>query len=194
MTAGGDFARFAAERGLRGPGLIRAVALAAVLAAAFLIGRQPLLVAIGIVALVVVGVFLRRLDLAVAVLAAGFFFNNYLANGAGIITADKVIGGLAVAAWGLDWAVNRRPILTSRGMWLLIGFLLWVGVSIIMARSYQAALVTSLRYLTFGTLYFLVLQTVRGDRRRADVLITVMVAAAATASLIGLIAFFSHQV
>ncbi|MGN6676588.1 MAG: O-antigen ligase family protein [Streptosporangiaceae bacterium] len=194
MTAAGDVAQAATQHGHRGSALVRAIILVAVLVAAFVIGRQPLLVAAGIVALVIVGVFLRRLDLAVAVLAAGFFFNNYLANGAGIITADKVIGALAVAAWGLDWAINGRPILTSRGLWLLIGFLIWVGVSIVMARSYQAAFVTSLRYLTFGTLYFLVLQTVRGDRRRADVLVTVMVAAAAIASLIGLIAFFSHHV
>jgi hypothetical protein len=194
MTAAGDLARAAAERVPRRPGLIRAVTLAAVLAAAFLIGSQPLLVAAGIVALVILTIFLRRLDLAVAVLAAGFFFNNYLAHGAGIITIDKLIGAIAVAAWGLDWAVNRRPIVTSRGLWLLIGFLLWVGVSIVMARSDKAAFVTSLRYLTFATLYFLVLQTVKGDRRRADVLVTVVVAAAAAASLIGLVAFFSHHV
>jgi hypothetical protein len=194
MTAAGDLTRVAIEPGHRGSALVRVIILIFVLAAALVIGRQPLLVAAGIVALWIVGVFLRRLDLAVAVLAAGFFFNNYLANGAGIVTVDKVIGALAVAAWGLDWALNRRAVLTSRGLWVLIGFLIWVGVSIVMARSLQAAFVTSLRYLTFGTLYFLVLQAVRGDRRRADVLVTVMVAAAAVASLIGLIAFFSHHV
>jgi len=112
MTAAGDLARAAAERGHRWPALVRAVTLAAVLAAAFLIGSQPLFVGAGIAALVILGLFLRRLDLAVAVLAAGFFFNDYLAHGAGIITIDKVIGAIAVAAWGLDWAVNRRPILT----------------------------------------------------------------------------------
>jgi len=166
----------------------------AALAAAFVIGRQPLLVAAGVLVLAVVGLFLHRLELAVAVLAAGFFFTDYLAHGAGIITFDKLLGALAVAAWGLDWVVNRRPIMTSRALWLVIGFVLWVGVSIVMAVSYKAALVTSLRYLTFGTLYFLVLQTVRGDRRRADVLVTIAVAAAAVASIIGLVAFFSHHV
>jgi hypothetical protein len=193
MTAG-EFARAAAERGRMWPALTRAILLAAVLGAAFVIGSQPLLVAAGIVGLVVLGLFLRRLDLAVAVLAAGFFFNEYLARGAGIITVDKVIGALAVAAWGLDWVVNRRSVLTSRGLWLLLGFLLWVSVSIVMARSDKAAFVTALRYLTFATLYFLVLQTVRGDRRRADVLVTVVVAAAAVASIVGLVAFFSHHV
>ena len=58
----------------------------------------------------------------------------------------------------------------------------------------KAALVTSLRYVTFATVYFLVLQTVRGDRRRADLLVNVVVIAAAVASIIGLIAFFSHHV
>lgn len=192
MTAAGDVVR--AGRGSGVPGFLRAIMLAAVLVLAFLIGRQPLLVAAGIFGLVILGVLLRRLDLAVAVLAAGFFFNEYLAHGVGIITIDKLIGAITLAAWGLDWAVNRRAVLTSRGLWVLIGFLLWVGVSIVMAQSYQAALVTSLRYLTFVTLYFLVLQTVRGDRRKADVLVTVVVVAAAAASIVGLIAFFSHHV
>ena len=174
--------------------LVSAIVLAAALGAAFLIGSQPLFAAAGLVVLAVLGLFLRRLDLAVAVLAAGFFFNDYLAHGAGIITIDKAFGVLAVAAWGLDWVVNRRPILTSRGLWLLIGFLLWTGVSIVMAQNDKAAVVTSLRYVIFATLYFLVLQTVRGDRRRADVLVTVVVTAAATAGIIGLAAFFSHHV
>jgi O-antigen ligase len=176
------------------PALIRTITMVAALAAAFVIGRQPIIVAAGILVLAAAGLFLHRLELAVAVLAAGFFFNGYLAHGAGIITIDKLLGALAVAAWGLDWVVNRRPIMTSRGLWLLIGFVLWVGVSIVIAVSYKAALVTSLRYLTFGTLYFLVLQTVRGDRRRADVLVSIAVAAAAVASFIGLVAFFSHHV
>lgn len=194
MTAAGDLLRAAARYGSSSSALLRASALATLMIAAFVIGSQPLLVAAGLLALVIVVVFLRRLDLAVAVLAAGFFFNNYLAHGAGIVTIDKVVGALAIAAWGLDWAVNRRPTLTSRGLWLLTGFLLWVGVSIVVARSDTAAFVTALRYLTFATLYFLVLQTVRGNRRRADVLVTVVVGAAALASLVGLIAFFSHHV
>ena len=53
---------------------------------------------------------------------------------------------------------------------------------------------TSLRYLIFVALFFLVIQTVRGDRRQADVLIHVVVAAAAVASVIALVAFFRHHV
>jgi O-antigen ligase len=54
--------------------------------------------------------------------------------------------------------------------------------------------VISLRYVTFATMFFLVIQTVRGDRRRADVLIRVLIAAAVVASVIGLAAFFGHHV
>src|SRR5258708_33848605 len=100
MTAAGDLARAGAERGHRWPAFVRAVTLAAVLAAAFLIGSQPLFVSAGIVALVILGLFLRRLDLAVAVLAAGFFFNDHLAACAGIITISTAIAGSPAAASG----------------------------------------------------------------------------------------------
>ena len=119
---------------------------------------------------------------------------TYLAHGAGLVTFDKGIGALAVTAWVLEWVVNRRPVLWTRQMWLLGAFLLWNLVSMTFAVSKTATLVTSLRYLIFATLFFLVVQTVRGERRRADVLIHVMVVAAAVASVIALVAFFSHHV
>lgn len=168
--------------------------LAVALGAVSLVVSWPVFAAVGLAAVIVVGIILRRLDLAVAVLAVGFFFNAYLAHGIGILTIDKVIGGLAVVAWGLDWVLNRRLVVTSRGLWVICGFLLWGAVSLGVARNDIAALVTSLRYVTFATLYFLVLQTVRGDRRRADVLVRMVVLAAAVASVIGLVAFFSHHV
>ncbi len=173
--------------------LAGAVLLAVASGAAIIVGNWAGLTFAGIVAIIVLGLILCRLDLAVAVLAVSFFFNAYLAHGAGIITIDKVLGALAVMAWGLEWAVNRRPVLGNRQLWLIGAFLLWSGVSIVVAVNDKAALVTSLRYVTFATLYFLVLQTVRGDRRRADLLVNVVVIAAAVASVIGLIAFFSHH-
>jgi putative inorganic carbon (hco3(-)) transporter len=179
----------------RGPVLLAgALTLVAAVVAAAIVGNWPLLVVAALAAVLVICLIVSRLDLAVALLAAGFFFNDYLARGPGILTIDKGIGALAVAAWCLDWAVNRRPILTSRGLWLICGFLGWAGVSVVGAENYKAALVTSLRYLTFAILYFLVLQTVRGDRRRAEVLVRVVTSAAAVASIIGLAAFFGHHV
>ena len=67
-------------------------------------------------------------------------------------------------------------------------------MSIVGASSDKAALTTSLRYLIFATLYFLVIQMVRGERRQAEVLIRVVLVAAAAASVIGLVAFFTHHV
>jgi len=162
--------------------------------AAVVVGHWPVPAVAGLAAVGLLAVLLCRLDLMVALLAAGFYFNNYLARGAGLITIDKVIGGLAVSAWVLDWAINRRPITKTRQLWLLVGFLLWTMVSITVAVADKAALVTSLRYLIFVTLYFLVLQTVRGERGRADFLVHVVVAAAAVASIIGLVAFLRHHV
>jgi O-antigen ligase len=152
------------------------------------------LVLAGLAAIAVFTLLLCRLDLVVALLAAEFFFNAYLNHGAGIITIDKGLGALAVMAWVLEWIVNRRPVLGNRQMWFIGAFLAWTAVSVAGASNDKAALVTSLRYLTFAILYFLVIQTVRGDRRRAEVLIRVTTFAAAAASVIGLIAFFSHHV
>jgi hypothetical protein len=173
---------------------VGAVMLAVAVGAAVAAGRWAMPTVAVLAALVFLGLLLRRLDLAVAVLAAGFFFNAYLTRGAGIVTFDKGIGALAVMAWGLDCAVNRRRVLTSRQLWLIGAFLLWTAVSIVVARDGRAAFVTSLRYVIFAVLYFLVLQTVRGERRRADVLVTVVVGAAAVASVIGLAAFFARSV
>ncbi len=171
-----------------------AVMMAVAVGAAAIIGKWPLPAVAGLAAAGVLALLLFRLNLVVAVLAAGFYFNSYLAHGAGIVTVDKVIGALAVMAWGLQWAVNRRPIIWTRQLWLLVAFLLWTAVSFGVVVSEKAALVTSLRYLIFVTLFFLVIQTVRGDRRQADVLIHVVVAAAAVASVIALVAFFRHHV
>jgi hypothetical protein len=179
----------------RRPGLLAgAAALALALGAAVVAGNAAVLAVAGLAVILVLGLLLCRLDLAVAVLAAGFFFSAYLNRGAGLLTINKALGALAVMAWGLDWAVNRRPVLLTRQLGLICAFLLWTGVCITAAHNDRAALITTFRYLTFATLYFLVLQTVRGDRRRADVLVSVAVGAAAVASVIGLAAFFSHHV
>lgn len=185
----------AARSASRRPGLAAgAVLVALALVASIIAGRWTLPTVAAIAAIAVFGPILRRLDIAVAILAADFFFNAYLAHGAGIITVDKGIGVIAVAAWGLDWALKRRPILTTPQLWLIIAFLLWTAVSLCFAVSMKIALVIYLRYVIFATLYFLVLQTVRGDRHRADVLIRVLIAAAVVASVIGLAAFLGHHV
>jgi O-antigen ligase len=194
MTAERGLPRLVSPERRTSPVLAGAVMLVVASGAAIVAVNWGSLALAGLAVIVLLGFLLSRLDLVVAVLAASFFFNAYLNHGAGIVTFDKGIGALAVMAWGLEWAVNRLPVLWNRQLWLIGAFLLWIGVSIVAAQNDKAALVTSLRYLTFAILYFLVLQTVRGDRRRADVLIGVVVIAAAVASLIGLIAFFGGHV
>ena len=176
------------------PWAVGTVMLAIAVSSAVVAGRWPVPALAGLALVGVLGLLVSRLDIVVGVLAAGFYFNNYLAHGAGLITFDKGIGALAVAAWVLEWTVNRRPVIRTRQLWLLGAFLVWTLVSITFAVSQRAALVTSLRYLIFATLYFLVIQTVRGERRRADILIHVVVIAAAVASVIALVAFFGHHV
>ena len=193
MMAAGELSRVT-SRGSRSRVLAGAVMLAAASAVGVVLANWLVLVLAGLAAIAVIVVLLCRLDLVVALLAADFFFNAYLNHGAGIITIDKVIGALAVAAWLLDWVLNRRPILVNRQLWVLGAFLAWTAISIAGAISEKAALVTSLRYLIFITLYFLVIQMVRGERRRADVLLRVILVAAVAASIIGLVAFFSHHV
>jgi PST family polysaccharide transporter len=191
---GGQAARELISRWSRQPLVMGPLMVAVALIAVVVAEHWPLPALLGLVLVVLLGLFVRRLDIVVAALAAGFYFNNYLAHGAGLITFDKGVGALAVTAWLLQWTVNRRPVLGTRQMWLLGAFLLWTLVSVTVAVNNKAALVTSLRYLIFATLFFLVVQTVRGERRRADVLIHVVVAAAAVASVVALIAFFRHHV
>jgi O-antigen ligase len=193
MMAAGEFSRVT-SRVRPSRVLAGAVMLAVASAVGVAVANWLLLVLAGLAAVAILILLLCRLDLVVGLLAADFFFNAYVNHGAGIITIDKVIGALAVAAWMLDWVVNRRSIIGNRQLLVLGAFLAWTAISIAGASSEKAALVTSLRYLIFTTLYFLVIQMVRGDRRRADVLIRVVIAASAAASIVALIAFFTHHV
>ena len=193
MMAAGEFSRLT-SRGRSSRVLAGTVMLAVVSAIGVAAANWLVLVLAGLAAVATLIVLLSRLDLAVGLLAADFFFNAYLNHGAGIITIDKVIGALAVAAWMLDWVVNRRSIIGNRQLLVLGAFLAWSAVSIAGAVSMKAALVTSLRYLTFITLYFLVIQMVRGERRRADVLLRVVLVASTAASIVALVAFFTHRV
>ena len=193
MMAAGEFCRVS-SRGTRSRVLAGTVVLAVASATGVAVANSLLLALAGIAAVFVLVLLLCRLDLVVALLAADFFFNSYLNHGAGIVTIDKVIGALAVAAWLLDWVVNRRSILGNRQLLVLGAFLAWTAVSMADASSEKAALTTSLRYLIFATLYFLVIQMVRGERHKAEVLIRVVLVAAAAASVVGLTAFFTHHV
>lgn len=193
MMAAGEFSRVS-SRGTRSRVLAGTVVLAVASATGVAVANSFLLALAGLAAVAVLVLLLCRLDLVVGLLAADFFFNAYVNHGAGIITIDKVIGALAVAAWILDWVVNRRSIIANRQLLVLGAFLAWTAISIAGAVSLRAALVTSLRYLIFTTLYFLVIQMVRGERRRADIFLRVVLVASTAASIVALVAFFTHHV
>lgn len=193
MMAAEEFSRVSSQ-GKRSRILAGTVVLAMASVAGVAVANSFLVALAGFAAVAALVLLLCRLDLVVALLAADFFFNSYLSHGAGIITIDKIIGALAVAAWLLDWVVNRRSIVRNRQLLVLGAFLAWTVVSMVGASSEKGALVTSLRYLIFATLYFLVIQMVRGERHKAEVLIRVVLVASAAASVVGLVAFFSHHV
>jgi O-antigen ligase len=193
MMTAGEFSRVS-SRGTRSRVLAGTVVLAVASAVGVAVANSFLLALAGLAAVVVLVLLLCRLDLVVALLAADFFFNSYLSHGAGIITIDKVIGALAVVAWLLDWVVNRRSIIANRQLLVLGAFLAWTAVSLAGAVNLRAGLITSLRYLIFITLFFLVIQMVRGERRRADILLRVVLIASTAASIIALVAFFTHHV
>ena len=144
MRAAGEFSRVSSQ-GTRSRVLAGAVVLAVASAAGVAVASSFLLALAGLAAVAILVLLLCRLDLVVALLAADFFFNSYLSHGAGIITIDKVIGALAVAAWLLDWVVNRRTIFGNRQLLVIGAFLAWTAVSMVGASSEKGALITSLR-------------------------------------------------
>lgn len=181
------------ERVWRQPAAL-GVMVAIGLSTAYAAVRWPAYAIAGVAVLIVVAVLVRHLTFALALLVAGFYFNNYLDKGAGILTVDKAIGALAVAAWLLEWTLGRRDMAAVRQMWPIGGLIVWLIVSMTVVRNQSAAFQTVFRYLLFFVLFFLVIQTVRGDRRRGEVIATVAVAAAAVSGVIGLFAFFTHHV
>ena len=69
--------------------------LAVALAAGAAVGGWTELALAGIAVIIGVAFILCRLELAVAVLAASFFFTNYLNNGASVLSIDDVRDGIA---------------------------------------------------------------------------------------------------
>jgi putative inorganic carbon (hco3(-)) transporter len=172
----------------RGIGVVAVLALAG--AAAFAVSHRPLWALAGALAAVAVALAAAKLTFAVAVLVASFYFDSYLAVGEGVLTVGKLLGALAVAAWFLRWSVARRPVVGSSLLWPLAGLAAWVPLSAATAYDQAAGLAAALRYLTFFTLVFLVVQTLDGDRRTANRMIDVAVAAGAAAALVGLYGFY----
>jgi putative inorganic carbon (hco3(-)) transporter len=178
------------RRGRLARGIGAAVVVALSGAVAFATSHWPLWALACAAVAVAVAVAAAKLWFAVAILVASFYFDSYLAVGAGVVTVGKLLGALAVAAWFLRWAVARHPIVTDPLFWPLAGLAAWIAVSASTAYDQTAGLAVGLRYLTFFALVFLVIQTVDGDRRTAIRMTDVAVAAAAASAVVGLYTFF----
>jgi hypothetical protein len=77
-----------------GPG--RAIGAAVVLAisgaAAFAVSHWPLWAVAGVLIAILLLVAVSKLQFAVAILVASFYFDTYLAVGAGVVTVGKLLG------------------------------------------------------------------------------------------------------
>jgi putative inorganic carbon (hco3(-)) transporter len=174
---------------VRQSGAMVALLVAAVVAA-FGVSRQPLYAAGGVLAIALAWFTAQRLWLAVSLLVASFYFEGYPTIGLGFLTAAKLVGVLAMAAWFLAWSSGRQAIVTVELFWPVAGLAAWILLSLAMAYDQSAAIVVASRYLMFFVLVFLVVQTVDGRLSRATQLAAVAVASAAVAALIGLLSFF----
>jgi len=173
----------------RGAGAMAVLAFA--VAAAFAVSQRPLWTLGGALLVAAVAIAAAKLPFAVAILVASFYFDAYVAVGAGVVTVGKLLGALALAAWLVRWIVARRPVVTDPLLWPLAGLAAWIPLSVAAAYSRAAGLTVALRYLTFFTLVFLIIQTVDGDRRTAARIVAVAVAAAAASAAVGLYNFFA---
>jgi O-antigen ligase len=194
IAPAGDVA--GAGRGPRPRGAAQyAVAACVVVLAAgavVLAGTRPLWAFAGALGCALVALAAGRLQVGVALLVASFYFDAYLDVGAGIVTAGKLLGVLALLAWFLSWAFTGRAVVSDGLFWPLAGFAAWLPLSLVAAYDLAEGATVALRYVTFFVLVFLVVQAVAGERRAALRLVDVSVAAAAVAAVIGLVVFLTQ--
>jgi O-antigen ligase len=164
------------------------VAVAAALAVAALsrvTGHSPVDVALPLVAVVGGVAVLRSPTLALSLLLASSFFEGYL-NRTGI-PMTKVLGLAAILAWVIDWGLRRRRTVTTPHMLWLIGLAIWLFTSVLLiSPDPMSSAGTVARYISFFVMFALVVQVAVRSRWHTEVLVTVMVAAAAVAATAGL--------
>ncbi|WP_432524252.1 O-antigen ligase family protein [Kineococcus sp. SYSU DK006] len=130
-----------------------------------------------------------RLQVAVAVLAASFFFDGYLATSTSLLSPSKLVGALACASFGYHVLVRRRPVVLPPLTVAVAALAVWLPLSMAFAHDQEVGRQVALRYLMLFVLCFLVLQAVAGDRRTVDLMVDVMTAAAALSAALGLYEF-----
>ena len=166
-------------------GAVGAVALGAAVA------RQPVLAAEACVAGVVLWYLLPRLTLVTAALAGCFFFDDWFTDHFGFWNPGKLVGLLAAASFALAWLIDRRPIVWTRHITVLVGLTGSLLLSYTFARDPGAAHQVAIRYVMFFALFFITLQAIQ---KRSDIewIIDVTVAAATFSAVVGLNNFLFH--
>jgi O-antigen ligase len=128
----------------------------------------------------------------VLILVASSFFENYLNKGIGLFSPAKALGALAVAVWGFAWLLRRCSVILTRQMLLLVGFGLAILVSFTVTINRTAAVQTSVRYLSFFLLFFIVVQAIAGDPAKAVRIVDAAVIGASLSAVVGLLIFLSN--
>src|SRR3954453_3066404 len=128
--------------------------------AGFAAARNPIIAILAFFGLLTVMAATTNVLMAVALLSASFFFENYLAGGAGFLTPAKAVGVVAAGAWVLEWARKREPAMTVPHVWWIAGLNIWVIASLAVAVDEKQAVIFATRYVLFFALFFLVVQTV----------------------------------
>jgi O-antigen ligase len=165
----------------------------AAFAGAWAVSQAPFMAVAVLMVIVAAAWTVTHMAVATSVLVASFYFEGYLSEGYGLVTPVKLVGLVAVLAWGIAWATDRRPVRTAPHLWLVIGLALSIVLSLPVAQHQPQAILVAIRYAMFFVLFFLVLQ---GETRREKVerLLDVVVAASAIASALGLWTYFSGAV
>jgi O-antigen ligase len=144
---------------------VLAVALMGAIAVPLAIGAatRPGLVLGGLVALVVIGVCLARVDIALLLLIAAAPLEALFPGGtSGGLSVTKVVGALCFLSFALSAVATGRRLWFGVPHGLVFGLLGIALLSTLAAQSTSDALATTTRYASFVALFFVVSQFV-GD-------------------------------
>ncbi len=171
--------------------LVALVALACALALAA--ASRPLLVLVGLSALIAVVVCALRVDLALLLLVATAPLEALFPGGSGGgLTVTKVVGALCFISFALSAVVGRRRLWAGAPHALVFGILGIAMLSTLAARSTADAMTTTTRYASFVALFFVVSQFV-GDHQLQRRIAWVLSIASAVAGIVAASYFLSGR-
>ena len=172
-----------------------AFALMAAVAIPLAIGAavRPTLLLGGLVALVVIGVCLARVDLALLLLIAAAPLEGLFQGGAsGGLSVTKAVGALCFLSFGLSAVATGRRLWFGVPHALVFGLLGIAMLSTLGAESTSDALATTTRYASFVALFFVISQFV-GDHVLHTRIAWVLSAAATVAGAVASWNFLSGK-